>query len=190
MNGAISDGFFNVFFKLNFQKTYDGILTTPMRVPDVACGEMLWALGRGTLYAVGFLATVATIGALTGRPLLLSWTAVLALPGAILASASYASIAMCITSIVRRVEDFDLVFGLGVMPLFLFSGTFFPVDRMPAVARWIIEALPLYHGVALLRQVTTGQVDAGIVLHVIYLLVVGAVAISVAVWRLERALVK
>ena len=55
LNGAITDGFFNIFFKLHYQKTYDGILATPMRVPDVAFGEMLWALRRGSLYAAVFL---------------------------------------------------------------------------------------------------------------------------------------
>jgi lipooligosaccharide transport system permease protein len=190
MNGAISDGFFNIFFKLHYQKTYDGILATPMRVPDVAFGEMLWALGRGSLYAAAFLVTVTLLGLVSGTPMLLSWTAVFALPGAVLASATFASIALCITSVVRKVEDFDVVFGLGVMPLFLFSGTFFPVSRMPDVARWIIEVLPLHHGVSLLRQLTTGRIDASLLLHIAYLLVVGLVAFTVAMWRLERALVK
>lgn len=190
MNGAISDGFFNIFFKLHYQKTYDGILATPMRVPDVAFGEMVWALGRGSLYAAAFLATVTVVGRLWGTPVLLSWTAVFALPGAVLASAAFASIALCITSIVKRIEDFDIVFGLGVMPLFLFSGTFFPVDRMPDVARWIIQALPLFHGVELLRQLTTGQIDGGLLVHGTYLAVVGVMAFTVAMWRLERALVK
>jgi len=190
MNGAISDGFFNIFFKLHYQKTYDGILATPMRVPDVAFGEMIWALGRGSLYAAAFLVTVTVFGWLSGAPMLLSWTAAFALPGAVLASAAFASIALLITSVVRRVESFDIVFGLGVMPLFLFSGTFFPVSRMPDVARWIIEALPLYHGVSLLRQLTTGQIDTTILVHVAYLIVVGVVTFAIAMWRLERALVK
>ena len=59
LNGAITDGFFNIFFKLHYQKTYDGILATPMRVPDVALGEMMWALGRGSLYAAAFLVVLA-----------------------------------------------------------------------------------------------------------------------------------
>jgi lipooligosaccharide transport system permease protein len=190
MNGAIADGFFNIFFKLHYDRTYDGILATPMRVPDVAFGEMIWALGRGSLYALAFLVTVLAIGAVSGTPALLSWTSVLALPGAILTSASFAAIALCITSVAQKVEDFDLVFGLGVMPLFLFSGTFFPVSRLPDVVRWIVEALPLYHGTALLRQLTTGQIDASIVVHVVYLVVVGVAAFATAMWRLERTLVK
>jgi hypothetical protein len=61
MNGAITDGFFNIFFKLHFQKVYDGILATPMRVADVALGEALWALGRGSAYAAAFLVVPGTL---------------------------------------------------------------------------------------------------------------------------------
>lgn len=190
MNGAITDGFFNIFFKLHYQRTYEGVLATPMRVPDIAFGEMLWALGRGSLYAAAFLVTVMVLGALTGTPMLLAWTGAFALPAAILISASFASIALCITSVVKKVEDFDMVMGLVVMPMFLFSGTFFPTDRMPMAARWVVEVLPLHHGVVLLRQLTTGQVDASILVHIGYLLVAGTTAFMVAMMRLERALVK
>jgi hypothetical protein len=81
LNGAITDGFFNMHFKLHYQKTYDGILATPMRVPDVAFGEMLWALGRGSLYAAAFLTVLFALGAVTGRPLLLSRWALVAVAG-------------------------------------------------------------------------------------------------------------
>src|SRR6186713_2616970 len=66
LNGAISDGLFNIFFKLHFQKTYDGILASPMRVQDVAFGEMLWALMRGSLYAAAFLVVVLVLGETLG----------------------------------------------------------------------------------------------------------------------------
>ena len=94
LNGAIADGFFNIHFKLYFQKTYDGILATPMRVPDVAFGEMLWALGRGALYAAVFLAVVLVLGETTGRSMLLSRWALLAWPAAVLAAASFSAMAI------------------------------------------------------------------------------------------------
>src|SRR4029077_5490448 len=72
MNGAISDGFFNIFFKLHFQKTYDGILATPMRVADIVFGEMLWAIIRGSTYAAGFLIVILVLEQVTGSPALLS----------------------------------------------------------------------------------------------------------------------
>ena len=189
MNGAITDGFFNIFFKLHFQKTYDGILATPMRVPDVALGEALWALGRGSVYAAAFLIVLLAVGLATGRPILLSWWAVLALPGAVLVSASLSAMALAVTSFARRVEDFDFVIGLLVMPMFLFAGIFFPPAQLPVPIQWAVAATPLYHAVALLRQLTTGLVDVALVGHVAYLVMVGGLAFVVAMRRLERTLI-
>jgi lipooligosaccharide transport system permease protein len=190
MNGAIADGMFNIFFKLHFQKTYDGILATPMRVPDVAFGEMLWALTRSSLYAAAFLVVVLVMGWMIGQPLLLSAWAVLAFPGAVLVSAAFSAMALCITSFLRKVQDFDLVMGLLVMPMFLFSGTFFPLTQFPEPLQWLVRALPLYHAIELLRQLTTGAVNATLALHIIYLALLGVFAFVVAMQRLERTLVK
>ena len=190
MNGAISDGFINIFFKLYYKKTYDGILATPMRVPDVAFGEMLWALTRGSIYAAAFLVVVLVMGQTIGPPMLLSPWAILALPGSVLVSAAFAAIALCIASFVRRVEDFDIVMGLLVMPMFLFSGTFFPVTQLPGVAQWVVRIVPLYHGVELLRQLTTGAIVPGIIVHIAYLVMIGCVAFAIAMRRLERELIK
>jgi len=190
LNGAMSDGCFNIWFKLHFMKTYDGILATPMRVPDVAFGEMLWAVTRGSIYAGCFLVVLLVIGGITGRPVLLSPLAVFAFPAAVLAATSFSALFVCITTFVRKIEDFDVVVGLVVMPMFLFSGTFFPVSRVPLIPRIVIEMLPLYHGTAMLRQLTTGAVDRTFVLHVAYLVILGAAAFAVAMRRLERALIK
>jgi lipooligosaccharide transport system permease protein len=160
LNGAITDGFFNIFFKLHYQKTYDGILATPMRVADIVFGEMLWALMRGSSYA------------------------------AVLAAAAFSASAICVTSFARKIQDFDIVIGLLVMPMFLFAGTFFPIDSLPLFARWGVQALPLYHAVQMLRQLTTGSVDATILVHAAYLIALGTTAFMVAMHRLERALIK
>ena len=76
------------------------------------------------------------------------------------------------------------------MPMFLFSGTFFPMSRVPLIPRIVIELLPLYHGTAMLRQLTTGAVDRTFALHVAYLVVLGATAFVIAMRRLERTLIK
>ena len=190
MNGAISDGFFNIFFKLHFQKTYDGILASPMRVPDVAFGEMLWALSRGSIYAAAFLIVMLALGSVRHAPILLSVWAVAAFPAAVLVSTSFSAMALCVTSFVKKVEQFDIVMGLGVMPMFLFSGIFFPVSQLPAAVVWVFHLVPLFHGVELLRALTTGEVGWGMLWHVAYLLVAGAAAFAVAMSRLERALIK
>jgi lipooligosaccharide transport system permease protein len=190
MNGAISDGLFNIWFKLHFQKTYDGILATPMRVADVAFGEMLWALTRGSLYAGTFLLLVFVLGELHGPRILLAPTAILALPAAVIVAASFSSMAICLCSFVRTREDFDAVMGLLVMPMFLFSGIFFPVSQLPWAVQWIFQIVPLYHAVALLRALTTGSVNVAAAGHLVFLVAAGTLAFIVAMRRLERSLIK
>jgi len=190
LNGAITDGFFNIFFKLHFQKTYDGILATPMRVPDVALGEMLWALIRGSLYAAAFLLVLLVLGETTGRRTLLSPWAALAWPAAVLTAASFSSMAVCLSSFVRKVQDFDMVIGLLVMPMFLFSGIFVPITQFPEPVQWVMRATPLYHAVSMLRQITTGAIEMTIIGHLMYLIVGGVAAFLLAMSRLERALIK
>lgn len=190
MNGAISDGLFNIFDKLRYRRTYDAVLATPMRVADIALGEMLWATARGSLYSVGFLSVVLAFGELYGPRVLLSATAVFALPAAILLAGSLSAMALCATSFLRSHEDFDKVIGLVVMPMFLFSGTFFPLTQLPSWLQWVFQLVPLYHGVELLRALTTGALSPIIWWHVAFLIVSGTVALAVAMRRLERALIK
>ena len=77
-------------------------------------------------------------------------------------AAAFAAMALCITSFVRKIEDFDIVIGLVVLPMFLFSGTFFPTSQYPYVVQWIMQIVPLYHAVHMLRQLTTGSIDSTI----------------------------
>ncbi len=190
MNGAVSDGFFNIWFKLHYQKTYDGILATPMRVSDVALGELLWALMRGSIYATTFLVLVAVMGEVWGPPVLLSPTALLAAPAAIIVAASFSAMALLLTTLVSRREQFDYVMGLLVMPMFLFSGIFFPVSQMPSALWWVFQLVPLYHAVELLRGLTTGHVAPVLLWHLTFLLLGGAAAFVAAMRRLDRTLIK
>jgi lipooligosaccharide transport system permease protein len=189
LNGAMSDGMFNIFFKLHFQKIYDGILATPMTVADIALGEMLWAVTRSSLYAAAFLVVAVVMGSLLGQRLLLSPWAVAAFPAAVFVSAAFAGMTLYMTTVVRTFEDFDPVMGLLVMPMFLFSGIFFPIAQFPGPLQWLVAALPLYHAVELLRALTTGAVSADVIGHIVYLAVVGASAFILALRRLERKLV-
>ena len=98
--------------------------------------------------------------------------------------------AICLTTFARKVEDFDMVMGLLVTPMFLFSGIFVPVTRFPEPLQWLLYATPLYHAVSMLRQLTTGIVSASIFLHLVYLALAGCIAFCVAMYRLERTLIK
>jgi lipooligosaccharide transport system permease protein len=183
MNGAIYDSTFNVYFKLKYAKTYDAILATPVGVGDVAAGEIGWALIRGALYAGTFLLVMLAMG-LVSSP----W-AILAFPASLLIGFAFGAAGMAATSFMRTWQDFDLV-QLVILPLFLFSGTFYPLTTYPEPVRLLVELTPLYHGVDLVRGLTTGALGPGMLVHVAYLVVMGLVGLAITSRRLERLLLK
>jgi lipooligosaccharide transport system permease protein len=181
MNGAILDSTFNIFFKLKFEKLYDSILATPMRVVDIARGEITWSLLRGGTYSAGFLLVMLAMG-LVG-----SWWAVLALPAALLIGYAFAGVGMALTTYMRSWQDFEFI-QLAIMPMFLFSATFFPVDAFEGPLRWLIEVTPLYRGVVLCRELTTGAVSWDSAISVVYLAAMGTIGLMVVSRRLGRLL--
>jgi lipooligosaccharide transport system permease protein len=183
MNGAIAESTFNVFFKLNYEKVYDAVLATPLGPGDVALGEIGWALIRGALYSVGFVVVIVALG-LASSP----WI-VLAVPAATLVGFAFAAVGMAATTFMRSWQDFDLI-QLIVLPLFLFSGTFYPLQAYPEPLRIVVELTPLWHGVDLLRALTTGTADAGALIHVVYLVGLGLIGLVIVSRRLDRLLLK
>jgi lipooligosaccharide transport system permease protein len=183
MNGAITEGTYNFFFKLTHDRTFESILSTPLSPRDVAVGELGWALVRGGIYATGFTVIMAVLG-LAASP----WMA-LAIPAALLVGFAFGAVAMAATSFMRSWQDFDLI-QLVVLPLFLFSGTFFPLETYPEPLRVLVQLTPLYHGVDLLRSLAVGVVHPGLLVHVVYLLAMGAAGLAVVSGRVGRLLLK
>ena len=183
MNGAIAEGTFNFFFKLRYNKTFDSILSTPLSPGDVAVGELVWALIRGGIYAIGFLAIMAILG-LAVTPLVL-----LTVPAALLIGFAFGGVAMAATSFMRTWQDFDLI-QLVILPMFLFSGTFYPLDRYPDALRLLVQVTPLYQGVDLLRMLAVGHVDGSLAIHVAYLAVMGILGLAIVARRLDKLLLK
>jgi lipooligosaccharide transport system permease protein len=183
MNGAITESTFNFFFKLNYDKTFASILTTPMSPGDISLGELGWALIRGALYTLGFLAVMVVFG-LARSPLI-----VLTLPAALLIGFAFAAVGMAATSFMKTWQDFDLI-QLVILPMFLFSGTFFPIDALPEGVRLFVQLTPLYQGVDLLRGLTVGVVGPETLVHIAYLLVMGLAGLSVVSRRLDKLLLK
>jgi lipooligosaccharide transport system permease protein len=183
MNGAITESTFNFFFKLNYEKTFASILSTPMSPADISLGELAWALMRGGLYAIGFLGVMVVFG-LVRSPLVL-----LTVPGALLIGFAFAAAGMALTSFMRTWQDFDLI-QLVILPMFLFSGTFFPLDALPDPVRLLIQLTPLYHGVDLLRTLAVGVVSPGTLVHVAYLGAMGLIGLAVVSRRLDKLLLR
>ena len=116
-----------------------------------------------------------------------SWWAVLAVPAALLIGLGFGALGMALTTYMRTWQDFEWV-TLAMMPLFLFSATFFPIDALPPVARWVVEVTPLYRGVVLCRELTTGALSWASLVSVVYLVVMGVVGLVVARRRLDKLL--
>jgi lipooligosaccharide transport system permease protein len=183
MQGAISEATFNFFFKLNYNKTFESILSTPLGPDDIAVGELVWAQIRGGLYAIGFLIVMGLFG------LIVSPWVVLALPGALLIGFAFGAAGMAATSFMRTWQDFDLI-QLIILPLFLFSATFYPLETYPPVFQLIVAWTPLYQGVDLLRSLVVGYIDWHILVHVVYLTTMGIVGLAVVSKRLDKLLLK
>ena len=181
MNGSIVDATVGVFFKLKHMKVYDAVLATPVTTTDIAIGEVAWSLARGLVYAGAFIVVATLFGDIE------SWWALLALPAATLIGLCFAGVGTAATTFMRSWQDFDLI-QLAILPLFLFSATFYPLTTYPPGVRVIVEITPLYHGVALLRELTLGYVGWSALGHVAYLALLGTVGVVVAGRRLERRL--
>ena len=178
MNGAIYDSTWNVFFKLNYGKLYEGMLATSLGPLDVALGEILYALLRGLLYASGFLIIMQFAG------LNLSWTAILALPAVMLIAFGFASLGMAVTSYMKAFQHMDWI-NFVMLPMFLFSATFYPITVYPEWVQAIVRALPLWHGVELVRGLTTGSLHVGMLWHVLYYLVMIGIGLVFTTKRLR-----
>jgi lipooligosaccharide transport system permease protein len=183
MNGAVFDSTYNIFFRLKYAKLYDTVLATPMRPWDIATGEITWALLRGGIYSAGFLLVMLAMG------LVDSWFAVLALPATLLIGFAFAGVGMALTTFMRSWQDFEFV-QLAILPMFLFSATFYPLSAYPTALQWVVELTPLYRAVVLCRELVTGALSLGSLASVAYLLVMGGVGVYVASGRLGRLLLK
>lgn len=183
MNGSVLETTFNIFFKLKFGNTYEGILTTPMRPLDIAIGEIGWALLRGALYSTAFVIVMFAMG------LTASWTALLTIPAAVLIGFAFGAVGLTACTFMRSWQDFDLV-TLVTMPLFLFSATFYPLEVYPPVVQQFARISPLYHGTELLRGLSLGVLDWSMLGHIAFLLVMGLIGGYIASKRLDGLLRK
>jgi lipooligosaccharide transport system permease protein len=183
MNGAVYDSTMNVYFKLKYARLYDGMLATSLGPLDIAIGEIGWALFRGGLYATGFLIVMAALG------LCASWWAVLILPAALLISFAFGAIGMAATTFMRSWQDLELVM-LAILPMFLFSGTFYGLSVYPRWLQIVIECLPLQHGIAALRSLNAGVLDWSLAGHLSYFVVMAVLGVVITTRRLESLLMR
>lgn len=181
MSGALAETTYNFYFKFKYAKLFDAVLATPVRPIEIAVGELVWAVARGSVYTGIFLVVMVAMGLTTP-----GW-ALAAFPATVLVGLAFGGIGMALSTLMRGWQDFDLM-SVGQFALFLFSGTFSPVRDYPAVMEVVIQVTPLYHAVELVRGLCHGMVGFGLLGHAAYLVVMFAGGVWFAARRLTKML--
>jgi lipooligosaccharide transport system permease protein len=173
---------YNVYLRMNETRLYDAVLVTPVEVQDIVAGDLLWGATRATIYSTVFLAAVAAFG------LLASPLALLIPPFVLIGGLCFASLGYTFTALIPKIDLYSFFFTLVVTPMFLFSGIFFPFDRLPGWVEVIAFLTPLYHLVEITRALSFGEVDGWLAVHAAWLLAVSALLFVVPVRALRARL--
>jgi lipooligosaccharide transport system permease protein len=174
MQAGIEESTYPVLGSVKWRRTYYAAAASPLRPADIFHGHLLFTTMRLAMNSAIFLAVMAAFGAVVSP-----W-AVAALPVAVLTGLAFAAPIEAWAITVAKDTSFALVFRFGMIPLFLFSGTFFPVTQLPAWIRPLAYVTPLWHGVALCRSLSLGTASlGGALVHVGYLAALAAVSIAV-----------
>lgn len=175
---------YNSFVRMYYQKSYDAMLATPLSLEEIIVAEIVWGATRSGIAAVLMLAVIAGLGYAP------SPQALLTVPIALLGGLAFASLGMAITSITASIDLFNLPVFLCITPMFLFSGTFFPTDALPAWAAQLATVLPLYHLVELVRAACLGQLTVASLGNAAVLVACCAVFGPLAVLGMRRRLIR
>ncbi|MGH3657310.1 MAG: ABC transporter permease [Micromonosporaceae bacterium] len=181
MTGALTESTFNVFAKLKFFKLYDAVLATPVTPFGIALGEIGWATLRSAINSASFVVVMALMG------LTPSLWAIAAFPAAVLIGLAFSAAGMACVTYMRSWQEFDYI-SVTIFLLFLFSGTVAPLSAYPGWLQGVVTVTPLYHGVALVRALTTGVVTYGLLWHVAYLAGLSVLGFAVSGHRMRRLL--
>jgi lipooligosaccharide transport system permease protein len=185
MNGASFEVTYNAFVRLNFEKTYESMLTTPIQPEDVLLGEILWAVTRASIYGGCFFVVLAAAG-LAPLP-----AALWALPVIPLTGLLFAALGIAFSLRIPSIDLFSFYFTLFLTPLFLFSDVFFPLkERLAGPWLRVAEALPLLHPVRLMRAAFAGEAGWILLWDVAYALVLSAGLLVLAARQVRRRLAR
>ncbi len=184
MQWGTNESMYPVMGGLKWLRTYHALVATPVEVEDLVVGHLAWVATRVAASSAIFLAVVAAFGDAVS-PL-----AVLALPVAVLTALAFAAPIAAFTATQENDSLLPLVYRMCVVPLFLFSGTFFPIGQLPGWLQAVARLTPLYHGVALARAlVLGGGAPADLAGHAAYLLAMALAGSLAAVRAFSRRLV-
>lgn len=185
MTIAFSETTYPVMGMVKWQRIYHSMIATPLSVAEIVLAQLTFVCARVLLSCGVFLAVLAPFGVFGS-----AWGTVLALPAQLLIGLAFAAPVFAFSAGLEDESAFALVFRLGMIPLTLFSGTFFPIDNLGPVLEAVARVTPLWQGVDLTRMLVLGDVDWGwAVVHVVYLGALAAVGWWMTVRRLTDRLV-
>ena len=171
------------FVRMYYQKTYDAIMATPLNLDEIVTGEIVWGAVKS------LIATILMVAVISFFRLLVYPQALLIVPLAFLGGLAFGSLAMCFTAVVPQIEVFNFPIFLFITPMFLFSGTFFPLETLPHWAQTLAQVLPLTHLVAIVRALAMGKLQAQLLLSFLYLIIFSALTFVLAILLMRRRLI-
>jgi len=184
MYNSFFENTFGSFVRMYYQKTFDAMMATPLNAEEIITGEIVWGATKAVMGTVIMLAVISFFG-------LVSYPAgILIVLAAFLGGIAFSSVAMLFTGMVARIELFNLPIFLFITPMFLFSGTFFPLNGLPSWAQYLALLLPLTHLVNLVRALSFGVFNSEALIGFCYLTVFCMVMFPIAIFKMRRRLIK
>jgi len=183
MQVGAAESTYAVLGSFKWVRVYHAMAATPLMPFDILLGHLLWIATRIAMASGVYLAVVAAFGGIRSPLGLLAW------PACVLIGMAFVGPIVAFSTTRENDSGFAALTRFGIVPMFLFSGTFFPVSQLPEVFRWIAYATPLWHGVELVRSLALGRIDVPVdLLHAAYLAVWAAVGFVLAARQFRRKL--
>jgi len=184
MNSAFFENTYTSFVRMYYYKTFDAMMATPLTVEEIITGEIVWGATKAVIATAIMMAVISCFG-LIRYP-----QGLLLLPLAFLGGLAFGAAGMVCTALVPNIELFNLPVFLFITPMFLFGGTFFPLENLPGWTQQVAMLMPLTHLVNLSRAFSCGRIDAAVFAGAGYLAAFTAVVFPIAIRRMRRRLIK
>lgn len=151
MFSAIYECTYGTYVRMYYQRTFDAILSTPINIYELIAGELLWGATKSTWYGITIIVVIASFG------LVESYKILFLIPILFLCGLIFAQISIIAVAIVPGIDSFNYFYTLLITPMFLFSGIFFPLDKLPPIISDIAYFTPLFHLVNVARALAFGE---------------------------------
>lgn len=184
MNNSFFENTYGSFVRMYYQKTFEAMMSTPLNAEEIITGEIVWGATKSVIGTAIMLVVISFFG-LVSFPV-----GLLILPVAFLGGIAFGAVGMYFTGLVKTIDLFNLPVFLFVTPMFLFSGTFFPLAGLPVWAKLVALALPLTHLVNVVRALNYGLFNADVIIGLCYLTVFSLITLPLAVFKMQRRLIK